>query len=178
MQATTIQHIWTLVEPIAVEEGLEIVDIEFQREGRGTCLRIFLDSQGGGGGVDLEALARVSRQVGDVLEVHEAIAGPYTLETSSPGVNRRLRVPEHFRRYLGQRVRVRTTTPIDGRRTFLGTLQAVQIDGVVIAADGREDFVAFAAMAHANYEYDFVADRAQGRGGVRRHNATGTHSGH
>ncbi len=157
MQSATTQRVWALVEPIAGDKGLEIVDIELHREGRGNVLRVYMDGQGGGG-VDLETLSQVSRELSAVLDVDDTIPGRYTLEVSSPGINRRLRVPEQFRRYIGQRVRVRSTEPIGGRRTFLGTLVAVQADGVVVDTDGHESFVPFASVAQANYEYDFGAD--------------------
>jgi ribosome maturation factor RimP len=172
-----IQRIWAHVDPIAAGDGLEVVEIEFQREGRGNILRVYLD-QAGGGGIDLESLTRFSRQIGDVLDAHDLIPGPYNLEVSSPGVNRRLRVPEHFRRYLGQRVRVRATEPIAGRRTISGTLRAVDADGVVLAEDGREDFVPFDAIAQANHEYDFGSKRNPSKGGARRQHDTGTQSRH
>lgn len=176
-QSEIIQRIWAQVEPIAVGDGLEIVDIEFQREGRGNTLRVYLD-QAGGGGIDLEALTRFSRQAGDVLDVHDLIPGPYHLEVSSPGVNRRLRVPDQFRRYVGQRVKVRATESIAGRRTIAGTLQAVEEDGIVVLEDGREDFVPFDVIAQANHEYDFGSKRNPPRGGARRQHDTGTQSRH
>jgi ribosome maturation factor RimP len=160
MQSATTQRIWELVEPIAADSGLEIVDIELHREGRGNVLRVYLDREGGSGGVDLDALTRVSRELSAALDVDDLIPSRYTLEVSSPGINRRLRVPAQFQRYIGEQVRVRTFEPIDGRRTFLGTLRAVHIDGVVITTTpDREDFVPFNAIAHANYEHDFSAKR-------------------
>jgi ribosome maturation factor RimP len=178
MQADVIQKIWAQVEAIAAEDGLEVVDIELHREGRGNTLRVYLDRAGGVGGVDLDALTRVNRQLGDLLDVYDYIAGPYNLEVSSPGVNRRLRLPDHFRRYLGQRVRVRTHAPINGRRTFLGTLKAVEQEGIVVAYDSREDFVPFDTIAQANYEYDFGSKGIPAKGGARRQHATGTQSRH
>ena len=177
MQSDMIQRIWAQVEPVAAEDGLEVVDIELHREGRGNTLRVYLD-QAGGGRIDLDALTRVSRQLGDLLDTYDLIPGPYNLEVSSPGVNRRLRLPEHFRRYIGGKVRVRTSEPINGRRSFLGTLQAVEPDGVVVAEDGREDLIPFAIIAHANYEYDFGSKRNPPKGGARRQHATGTQSRH
>jgi ribosome maturation factor RimP len=176
MQAEIIQKIWARVEPIAAEDGLEVVDIEFHREGHGTTLRVYLD-QAGGGRIDLDALTRVSRQLGDVLDVYDFIPGPYNLEVSSPGVNRRLRRPEHFRRYVGQRVRIRASEPINGRRSFLGTLEAVEAEGVQVRDDGgQHEFVPFDRIAHANYEYDFGSKRNPPKGGARRQHATGTQS--
>lgn len=177
MQSEVIQRIWARVEPIAAAEGLEVVEIELHREGRGNTLRVYLD-QAGGGGIDLDSLTRMSRQLGDVLDVDDFIAGPYNLEVSSPGVNRRLRLPDHFRRYVGKRVRVRSTEPIDGRRSFVGILQAVDPDGVVVDDGDRTNFVPFAAIAQANHEYDFGSKPGPSKGGARRQHATGTQSRH
>ena len=178
MQATTIQRIWALVEPVATQEGLEIVDIELQREGRGTTLRVYLDRQGGDSPVDLDSLARASRQLSPLLDVHDLVPGRYTLEVSSPGINRRLRLPGHFRRYIGQRVRVRAAVPIEGRRTFVGTLEAVDERGVTVCGTDRKDIVPFSLIAQANYEHDFGARFPAPAGGPRRHHATGTESRH
>jgi ribosome maturation factor RimP len=170
MESMTIQQrLWALVEPIAAAAGLETVDIELTKEGGGTVLRIYLDRRGGGGGIDLNTLARISGQLSDELHVHDPLPGPYTLEVSSPGINRRLRVPEHFRRYIGERIRVRCSVPVEGRRNFVGTLRAVTGEGVVVVQDERECFVPFQAIAQANYEHDFGAEGSQRP--RRRHHA-------
>jgi ribosome maturation factor RimP len=162
METSVAERVWALAEPLAQRDGLEIVDTEFRREGRGVVLRIYLDRAGGSGdepgqgnGVTLDELTRFSRQLGDVLEVHQAVPGSYTLETSSPGINRRLRVPGQFTRYIGKRVRVRTHEPIDGRRQFVGILRAVDPDTIVMSELPGEQRLAFREIAQANYEHDF-----------------------
>lgn len=135
---------------------MEIVDIDYRREGRGNVLRFYLDRQEGG--VTIDELSAMSRRLGDVVEVHDLIPARYLLEVSSPGVNRRLRQPEHFRRYIGKRVRVRTVERSTGRRSFVGPLRAVQDGGVVIAADDGDQFISFDNISQANYEHDFVAE--------------------
>jgi ribosome maturation factor RimP len=142
-----------VAEPLVTDHGMEIVDIEYRREGRGNVLRFYLDRADGG--VTIDELTTMSRRLGDLVEVHEAVPGRYTLEVSSPGINRRLRQPEHFRRYVGRRVRVRILEALDGRRAFVGVLQAVRDDGVVLATGEGERFVAFDNLAQANYEHDF-----------------------
>lgn len=132
---------------------MEIVDIEYRREGRGNVLRFYLD--GAAGGVTVDELTTMSRRLGDLVEVHEIMPDRYTLEVSSPGINRRLRHPDHFRRYVGQTVRVRTLKAFDGRRTFVGVLQAVRDEGVVLSIGEGERFIAFDNLAQANYEHDF-----------------------
>jgi ribosome maturation factor RimP len=143
------ERVWEIVEPLVTHEGLEMVDVEFRRESRGMVLRLYLDREGG---VSLDDLTRVSRQLGDLLDVHDAVPGPYTLEVSSPGINRRLRRPEHFRRYLGKRVRVRTAAPVAGRRGFVGTLQSVEAEGIVVQDGAGSHGIRFTEIAQANYE--------------------------
>jgi len=103
-----------MTAPLVTEYGMEIVDIDYRREGRGNILRFYLDRVGGG--VTIDELSAMSRRLGDVVEVHDVIPGRYVLEVSSPGLNRRLRQPDHFRRYIGKRVRVRTVERAGGRR--------------------------------------------------------------
>lgn len=129
---------------------MEIVDIEYQREGRGVVLRFFLDRHGG---ITIDEIAPMSRRLGDLLDVHDVLPGPYTLELSSPGVNRRLRRPDHFRRYVGERIRVRTVAPVEGRRSFVGPLQAVTADGIVVGVGDDTQFIRFEEIARANYEH-------------------------
>lgn len=143
---------------------MEIVDIDYRREGRGNVLRFYLDRAEGG--VTIDELTTMSRRLGDVIEVHDLVPGRYTLEVSSPGINRRLRQPDHFRRYIGKRVRVRTLEPSDGRRTFVGVLRDVRAGGIVCAIGATERFVSFDDIAQANYEHDFPEPqrrRASGR---------------
>jgi len=149
MNETVADRVWKIAEPLVTNEGMEMVDVEFRRESNGAVLRLYLDRSGG---VSLEDLSRVSRQVGDLLDVHDVVPGAYTLEVSSPGINRRLRRADHFERYLGQRVRVRTQAPLDGRRVFLGPLTAVDADGITLLQDGVPCVIRFTEIAQANYE--------------------------
>lgn len=152
MQGSVIERVWRLAEPLVANEGMEIVDIDYRREGRGLMLRFYLDRAGGVGGVTLDELAKVNRQLGDLLDVNDAVPGSYVLEISSPGVDRRLRKPEHFQRYVGKMIRVRITVPREGRRNFLGRLTHVSDDGITVTEDGGDHFVPFGDIAQANYE--------------------------
>jgi len=149
MTETVAEHVWEIAEPLVIQEGLEMVDVEYRREARGMVLRLYLDREGG---VSLDDLTRVSRQLGDVLDVHQIVPGSYTLEVSSPGINRRLRRPDHFRRFVGKPVRVRTVTPLDGRRSFLGNLEGVEPDGIRLRCSEGSRFIGFAEIAQANYQ--------------------------
>ena len=153
MDRSVVKRVWEVTEPLITHEGLEIVDIDYQLEGRGMMLRFYLDRAEGG--VTLDDLAPLSRRIGDVLDVHDVIPARYVLEVSSPGINRRLRRPDHFRRYIGQRVRVRTVMPLEGRKSFVGDLQSVADDGIVVATAENAQFIAFDDIARANYEHRF-----------------------
>ena len=133
---------------------MEIVDIEFHREsGRtGRVLRLYLDK---GDGANLDEISRVSRALSNALDAEDTIEGAYTLEVSSPGINRPLRRPEHFARFVGKRIRVRTRDLIHGRRSFLGILGAVAEDKIVLTQDGTEYQIPFSVIEKSNYEHDW-----------------------
>jgi ribosome maturation factor RimP len=161
MRTNVADMVTDLVEPIAEERGLDLVDVEFQPKGRRSVLRLYLDREGG---VGLDDLAAFSREVSSVLDAHDAVPGQYTLECSSPGINRRLRKPDDFERFCGKSVRVRTTTPIAGSRNFVGRLVSTSRDGIEIddEAQGRLT-VPFRSIERAHYEHDFSAELRGGR---------------
>ncbi len=133
---------------------MEIVDIEFRHEsGRaGRVLRLYVDK---GGGANLDDISRVSRALSDALDAEDTIEGAYTLEVSSPGINRPLRRPEHFARFVGKKIRVRTRDMINGRRSFLGILGAVVEDKILLNQDGTEYQIPFSMIEKSNYEHDW-----------------------
>jgi ribosome maturation factor RimP len=152
----TVERVWRVAAPLAAQEGMEIIDIEFRREGGrvGRVLRLYLDKEGG---PNVDEISRVSRALSDVLDAEEAVDGAYTLEVSSPGVNRPLRRPEHFARFVGKRIRVRTRDTIHGRRSFLGILGEVVEDRITLAQDGTEFQIPFSVIEKSNYEHDWSA---------------------
>jgi ribosome maturation factor RimP len=154
---TAISRVWQLTAPVAQNEGLEIVDIELKHEsGRGgRVLRLYLDKEGG---PTMEDLGRVSRGLSDLLDEHEdVIEGAYTLEVSSPGINRPLRRPEHFARVVGKNIRVRTRDTINGRRVFLGELLEVSAETIAVNQDGAKCVIPFSLIENSNYEHDWSA---------------------
>jgi ribosome maturation factor RimP len=149
------QRMIELVEPVLMERGLELVDVEQRPEGRGQVVRLLVDREGG---VDLEELSRLSRELSDLFDVEEPVPGAYTLEVSSPGINRPLRTPEHFVRYIGKKVRVRSHEPVAGQRNFVGTVTAVTAGGVTLRSEtGSETTIFFSNLEKANYEHEFTA---------------------
>jgi len=124
-----------LLEPAVSRLGYELVGVELLGRGRGMIVRLYIDREGG---VSVEDCQRVSRQVSGLLDVEDPFPGPYTLEVSSPGLDRPLFKEEHFRRFAGHEVRVRTDVPLDGRRKFRGRLRGVRAGAVLLEVDGVE----------------------------------------
>src|SRR5258708_3066951 len=129
-----------LLEPRREAVGLELIDVEFGREGRGGVVRIFIDAHAGDSeaGVRVDDCARVSHAVSEVLEIKDPIKGNYTLEVSSPGFDRILRTRAHFERFVGQRIISELKLPIDGRRRFIGVLKSASGDTIVVEVDGKD----------------------------------------
>ncbi len=154
---TAIEKVWQMAAPLARGEGLEIVDIELKSEGGrgGRVLRLYLDKEGG---PNIDELGRVSRGLSDLLDEHEDVVdGNYTLEVSSPGINRPLRRPEHFERFVGKKIRVRTRDMINGRRAFLGELLEVSTEKIAVSQDGARWEIPFSQIEKSNYEHDWSA---------------------
>jgi ribosome maturation factor RimP len=151
-----VARVWEMASSVAAGEGMEVVDIEFRPEGSrgGRVLRLYLDKEGG---PTLEDLTRVSRQLSELLDDNPEVPGPYTLEVSSPGINRALKKVEHFVRYIGKKVRVRTRDMIEGRRSFLGILKQAGEEEIVVSEEGREFHIALTLIEKANYEHDWSA---------------------
>jgi ribosome maturation factor RimP len=144
-----------IVEPILAIEGVELVDLEFTREQHGWVLRLYIDKTGG---VGLEDCTQVSHAVETALEVEDPIPHEYHLEVSSPGLNRPLKKPEHFRQVAGKKVRVKTYGPVGEppRKNFSGLLVDVALDGVTVEVEGSGSFrIPFRDIAKANLEFDF-----------------------
>lgn len=141
-----------LAEPLVRQAGLELFDVEYKPDRGGMVVRVYL--QRPGGRVSLDEITALSRQLGDVFEVHDAVPGRYHLECSSPGLERALRNPGHFRGAIGERVSVRVREPIAERRLLKGTLQAVGEDGISIddGEVGRVD-VPFGLINEARTEF-------------------------
>lgn len=132
-------------------------------------MRIYLDGLERQRQVSVADCATVSRRLGDVLDAHEAVAGEYMLEVSSPGVNRRLRRPEHFQRAVGEYVRLRVCDPDGTPRNLLGTLEGAEAEQVCILADsGEVSVVALDSIKAANLEFRFDKPAKPGKKRRRR----------
>jgi len=108
-----------MIEALLKAEGLELIDLEFRKEGRGWVLRIFMDKPGG---VTLDDCSEISRELGDQIEVNELIPHSYTLEVSSPGLDRPLKKEKDFLRSIGKLIQLSTNVPFEGQTFFKGIL--------------------------------------------------------
>jgi len=121
------EDIWRLAEPVIESEGLELVQVECLRMKTRWLIRIYMDRERG---VTLDDCSEISNQLGDILDVHDLPPGPYTLEVSSPGLDRPLVRDKDFLRYQGCEVNVRLEQKVEGIRNFKGMLlQYLEEDG-------------------------------------------------
>lgn len=137
----------TLLEPAVTALGYELLGCVYVPQGRRGLLRIYIDSEKG---IQLADCEKVSRQVSAVLDVEDPIKGAYTLEVSSPGLNRPLFTLAHFQRVIGEMIELRLHAPIANRRQFRGILQNVVADQIIIKIQDAEFKLSFANIARAN----------------------------
>lgn len=128
------EQLLSLLEPPVGALGYELVDVEFASAGSGGLLRLYIDAPAG---ITVDDCERVSHRVSEILDVEDPIPGAYTLEVSSPGLDRILRTREHFERFRGSRIRVQLSLPIEGRRRYTGTLTSVTEDAIEMEVDGE-----------------------------------------
>ena len=151
----TEKKVVELLEPHVERQGFELVAVEYRSGTRTGMLRLYVDRPGGG--VSLDDLEGLSHLVGDLLDVYDPVDGHYTLEVSSPGINRPLTKLAHFQAYRGRRVKIRTHEAREGQKSFMGILAEVADNGVALEDEisrQRQQFN-FGEIKEANYEHEF-----------------------
>ena len=143
MQAVQIQE---KIDPVITDMGYELVGVEASGTGRHTTLRLFVDKPGG---INIDDLTSVTRQVKDVLRVSGYDIDNATLEVSSPGINRPLYTLKHFEQFIGSRIKVQMHIPQSGRKSFKGTLTAVSGDQITLECDEQAYVLPFGDIAKA-----------------------------
>jgi ribosome maturation factor RimP len=126
--ALAVERVREIAERVAASSGLEVVDIEFLGGGSARMLRVFLDKPAAGEqGVTHEDCVNFSREFGTILDVEDAVpGGSYTLEVSSPGLDRKLTKATDFARFVGSRLKLTTRQPVNNNRHFEGRLESFQ----------------------------------------------------
>ncbi len=151
----TTDRLEELLRPVVEDLGYEYVGIEYASNPKNRVVRLYIDQPETG--IGLEDCETVSREVSALMDVEEPISGQYTLEVSSPGVERPLFTAEQFGRYLGEEASVQLQLPMDGRRKFRGTIVGVTEETVQLLVDGQEVELAVSVMAKARLKPDLDA---------------------
>jgi ribosome maturation factor RimP len=160
MAGDIVEQVREVATRVAAGLGLEIFDVQFRREGGGMVLRILIDRQGpaatAGDSVGVDDCAKVSRDLSAILDVEDLVPTAYTLEVSSPGLDRPLRRADDYRRFTGRRAKLVMREAVDGQKYFKGTLGGMEGNDVLIdAEDGRRHRVPVGVITRANLEVEF-----------------------
>ncbi len=159
-----IERIRGIAERVARSHGLEIFEVQLRREAIGQVLRIVIDSPAPGDGspqpledgIGIQDCQRISEDVSAILDVEDVIDQRYTLEVSSPGLDRPLRGAGDYRRFAGRKAKVVLSEPVDGQMHYKGRLKGVDQDAVLLDDEqGRPHRVPLAVIARARLEVEF-----------------------
>lgn len=150
-----LERIRGVAHRVTSGRGFELADVELKRQRGGYFVRLYVDKEGG---IGLDDLRSVSEEVSAILDVEDPVPASYTLEVSSPGLDRPLKTEADYRRFLGRLARVSSYEPVDGRRHWTGRLRSFE-DGVVAIALEKEGGtlcrIPFAKIAHGRLEVEF-----------------------
>lgn len=129
------QQLTDLLRPAVEETGKSLLGVEFVSAGKNSILRLFIDHENG---INVDDCAEVSRQVGAILDVEDPISSEYSLEVSSPGLDRPLFEKAHYEAVVGEIIQVKLGVPVNGRRKFKGVLEKIDNDTLFVVVDGKE----------------------------------------
>ena len=160
MREDVVERVRALAGRVAGSYGLEIFDVQFRREGQGLVLRVRIDRPGPSATADesvsVDDCAQISRDLSAILDVEDVVPDAYTLEVSSPGLDRPLRDADDYRRFSGRRAKLVMREAVDGQKYFKGRLGGVDDEAVLIdAEDGRRHRVPIGVITRANLEVEF-----------------------
>ncbi|MEO0494239.1 MAG: ribosome maturation factor RimP [Actinomycetota bacterium] len=143
-----VDRVRELIAPVVADVGADLYDVEFN----GGILRILVDAQGG---IDIDAIKTISKSSSRVLDEADPIPGRYTLEVSSPGLERPLRTRTHYERAVGETVKIKTFAEVDGSRRFSGTLVGADDNGFVLEVDGDTQSFAYDNVSKARTVFEW-----------------------
>lgn len=138
--------LWELIAGYLQAEDLELDDLEMIGQGRGPVLRVTIDRPGG---IGVDRLAETSRGLSRLLDDDEQLQKSYTLEVTSPGLERKLRLPAHYAKSIGREVVIKTHQEVDGERAHRGTLQSADDETCVIDVEGDLRIIPLKLIASA-----------------------------
>ena len=152
MRPALTARIEQIAQRVAVSEGLEVVEVEVKGGGRNQFVRISIDKPEGVSHADCEL---ISQQVGTILDVEDVVPGHYTLEVSSPGVERKLLKPADYDRFQGKKAKVTLRAPLENQRHWEGTLGGIADGLIKLEAAGREIRFPFEQVEKANLKFEW-----------------------
>lgn len=141
------QSLLDALEPLARERDVEIVTLEIVGARKSPTIRVYIDTDHG---VGFDELSSAQQWIDEVVDALDPFPGAYMLEVSSPGIDRPLRTPGHFQRFLGETVSVKTTGPLEGRSSFKGLLEAADDSSVTVSCDGKPFKIPMDTIKRAN----------------------------
>jgi ribosome maturation factor RimP len=153
-QEGTVERVRSVAQRVTQGRGFELVDVELKRAQGGALVRVFVDREGG---IGLDDLQSVSEEVSAILDAEDPIEGHYTLEVSSPGLDRPLRSEADYRRFVGRLAKLSSYEPIAGRRHWTGRIVGVD-DGIVtleLVGERQSARVPLAKVSHGRLEVEF-----------------------
>ena len=146
------QKITEMLRPSVEMLGKELLGVEFISAGKHSTLRLFIDHENG---INVDDCAEVSRQVSAVLDVEDPISTEYSLEVSSPGLDRPLFELDHFKAVIGETINVKLSMPLNGRRKFKGVLETIENNTLVVSVDGQDYELVISNVDKANLVPNF-----------------------
>jgi len=158
----TADRLWESLEPYLEAEGVELDDLDVRGSGNGRIVRITVDAPGG---IGVDRIAQLSRGMSRLLDEDDSVSGSYTLEVSSPGLERRLRRPSHYQKAVGRELDVRTVEEIEGAQRHRGVLEKLDDGALRLGVDGGTRVIPIQAITQARTVFRW--EKAPKPGGKR-----------
>jgi ribosome maturation factor RimP len=152
------ERLWGTIEPYVAAEGVELDDVEVL--GGGQIVRVTLDAQDS---VGVDVIAEISRGIGRLLDAEDPIKSAYTLEVSSPGLERKLTRPRHYEKSIGRQLKVKTFTPVSEEKSHIGVLLSVDDNGFVVDVDGDQRAFTYGDVSSARTVFVWEKSAPKGK---------------
>jgi len=146
------QSVIDIIEPVVQSQNLELVDVEFKKEGKDWHLRVYIDKERG---ITVEDCRNVSHQIEDLIEIEDIVSRQYILEVSSPGLDRPLKSERDFLRNQNRRIQLTVFAPIHGRKDFCGVIRGIHDQSLVLQVEGNDLEIPLEKIAKAKLVIDF-----------------------
>ncbi len=161
-KSATVDRLWESLEPYLEAEGVELDDLDVRGSGNGRIVRITVDAPGG---IGVDRIAQLSRGMSRLLDEDDSVIGSYTLEVSSPGLERRLRRRSHYQKAVGRELDVRTVEEIDGAQRHRGILEEIDDRALLLGVDGGTRVIPIRSITQARTVFRW--EKAPKPGGQR-----------